>query len=155
MIALLPDDFGNTQQFPYAWRWTDARWNVLPPEKLAKVRPLVETKAREVCERGFQCLDRSMLRREFFAEIVAFNDSKSSDPGRARAWLAAQPVEGDTAIFVCWGDALAVQTRWSVFCEFWDDFCYPMEAVLIWPASEQWALLYHPEERLYFGKRAA
>jgi hypothetical protein len=51
-----------------------------------------------------------------------------------------------------WGDELAVVTAWSVFCAYWDDFCYPFDCVLVWPESEAWALLYHPDERFYFGR---
>jgi hypothetical protein len=154
MIPLLPDDFGTVEQFPLAWRWTDPRWNVLPPEKLARVRPLVKTKAKEVCDHGRRFVDGFRLRRDLFSVTADFDDCGNNSPGPASTWLKAQSVEEDPAVFVCWGGDQAVFTAWSVFCEFWDDFCYPQECVLIWPESEEWVLLYHPEERICFARVA-
>jgi hypothetical protein len=94
------------------------------------------------------------LREDLFPAASDFDDSGSEGPSSASAWLKARPVEEDPAVIVCWDD-MAVLTDWSVFCEFWGDFCYPLELVLVWPESEEWVLLYLPEERLYFGKAAA
>ena len=60
----------------------------------------------------------------------------------------------DQAILVHWLQDVAAVTDWATFCEYWDDFCYPMSDVVIWPLPGEWALLYHHEEQFTFGVRA-
>jgi hypothetical protein len=155
VIMVHENDLGTAEQFPLSWSWTDAKWNLLPIETLNKIHPLVGPKADEACQHGMRFLDRSTLRDSLFAKIEEFDDVGSENPNSARVWLKTLTVEGDPTIFVSWGGDLVLLTAWSVFCEYWNDFCYPMEDVLVWPNTEEWAFFYYHEERLYFGRAVA
>ncbi|MFN0313556.1 MAG: hypothetical protein ACKVQA_00765 [Burkholderiales bacterium] len=55
-------------------------------------------------------------------------------------------------MFVSWERNPAVETKWSVFAQYWSDFCYPAsDDVLAWRDSRAWVLLYHHEEFFQFG----
>ena len=46
---------------------------------------------------------------------------------------------------------LAICVSWGVFCQYWDDFCYPAsDDVTIWPLSEEWFLIYDHSEKFFF-----
>jgi len=46
---------------------------------------------------------------------------------------------------------LAICVSWGVFCEYWDDFCYPAsDDVAIWPLSQEWFLIYDHSEKFFF-----
>jgi hypothetical protein len=151
VFSVLPEDLEALERFPLAWRWTDQRWNLLPPEKLAGIRPLVKAKATEAYQHRQRFVNRSRLRPDLFPSRSEFDDSQTNDPTSARAWLKCKPVDGDPVVFICWEHHTAVVTVWSIFCDFWNDFCYPLDCVVVWPESEAWVLVYSPDERLYFG----
>jgi hypothetical protein len=158
VISLTPSDYAAVEGFPLAWRWTRGKqWNVLPPQDLSRIRPLVPAKAAEVYARRLEFLDPThwrLLREDTISEVSRFNDAGSQDDRAGRAWLEAIPVPGDSVVLVSWGEELAARTDWSVFRAYWSDFCYPFDQVVIWPLVEGWVLL-HYEERLYFGTTAA
>jgi hypothetical protein len=64
-------DFQPKEQFPLKWRWTDPKWNELPPEKLSRIRPLAAIKATEIHSRAMALLQGLALRRDLFSQIRA------------------------------------------------------------------------------------
>jgi hypothetical protein len=50
-----------------------------------------------------------------------------------------------------WDERLAICVSWGVFCQYWDDFCYPAsDDVAIWPLSEEWFLIIDHSEKFFF-----
>lgn len=147
--------FQSMDQFPLKWRWTDPRWNELPAEDLARIRPLAAFKAEELCERGIAFYHAFKLRRELFTSIAEFEYETAIDPSTTgRPWLQARSVPEGCSVLVYLGQELAVLTDWPTFVKYWDDFCYPMENVMVWPATEDWAFHHGRNGRWIFGTRA-
>jgi hypothetical protein len=153
MGNLSASDFQSMDQFPLKWRWTDPRWNELPPERLLRIRPLVASKAKEIHGRGMAFFHALKRRRDLFSHISEHDDSGSVGPETARQWLSGLPAAEGPAVLVYWDLGTAAVTDWATFCEYWDDFCYPMSDVIVWPITEEWALHYHHDERFTFGAR--
>ena len=61
MFEIEENDFRSLDSFPLKWRWTDSRWNKLPDDALKTIQPLVETKARELCQYSLQFENQSGL----------------------------------------------------------------------------------------------
>ena len=48
---------------------------------------------------------------------------------------------------------LAICVSWGVFCEYWDDFCYPAsDDVAIWSLSQEWFLIYDHSGEVFLRK---
>ena len=153
MLEIKENDFRSIDSFPLKWRWTDSRWNKFSDSKLNKIQPLSETKAHELFQHSKQSYDfETGLAESLFEKIEQIN--ASGEVEEIQRWLSACSSDSSQTVIVSWDDRLAALIEWKVFCEYWDDFCYPAsDDVTIFPFSEEWALLYSHEEYFIFGKR--
>jgi hypothetical protein len=127
------------QEFPLAWRWTQASYAVLPPEVLAQIRPLSASEATQLCSRGS-------------SERTSVVSCSTEDPDGVSAWLRRVQPDSRVRVYVAWSDELAVETNWQIFTEYWDDFCYPSsDDVKVAPVVGTWQLVYHHYEQLDFS----
>jgi len=145
-------DFQPMEQFSLSWRWTDERWNKLPPDHLTQIRPFTATKAAELFQIAKELFSRDGLNVELFDIVARFDDRSSLSEDEARRWLQ-EMLRVNEPVIVLWDDDLAVLTSTEVFCRYWDDFCYPISHnVHIWPPENDWALFYWREEQFRFGR---
>ncbi len=151
MIDIGESDFRPLNEFPLRWRWTDPRWNELPTEALAAIQPFTDRKARELLQYSLAFTNATGLFESQF-ENVPHLDTRV-DSAEVRQWLLEHSPDKNQMVIVSWDHHHAVLVRWGVFCEYWDDFCYPaFDCVTIWPLSEDWALIYLHHEEFIFGK---
>jgi hypothetical protein len=133
----------NIQEFPLAWRWTQASYAVLPPEVLAQLRPLNPPEAIHV---------HKVAVAERQSGICCCTDDP--DPAGARTWLRRVQPDLEAPVYVSWDEDLAVETTWSIFTEYWDDFCYPSsDDVTVIPVAGGWRLDYHHYKQFDFTTR--
>jgi hypothetical protein len=126
--------------FPLAWRWTQATHSVFPAKVMAQITPIVQEQ--------FEQLDEKMLGAP---ESIATNLISTED---VQQWLAHRPIDPETVVTVRWSRELAVVTTWSIFAEYWDDFCYPSsDDVDVVPVTRDWLLQYHHWEAFDFRYR--
>ena len=140
------------QEFPLAWRWTQSKHSILPPDILTAIVPLAVSEAEQLNKHSLSFFQPKRSLSPFVFREIAFRRADVS-AGELRSWLLQQqPV--DVSVVVSWQANLAVRTRWCVFADYWDSFCYPSsDDVTVWPASEQWALAYHHFEAVEFGRK--
>ncbi len=151
MLEIEENDFCSVDSFPLKWRWTDSRWNKLPDDALKTIQPLSETKARELCQYTLQFSDQSGLTESLFEHIEQINTS--GEESEIQRWLLTCSSNLNQTVIVSWNNRLAVLVKWKVFCEYWDDFCYPSsDDVAIFPLSEEWMLIYSHSEYFDFGR---
>jgi hypothetical protein len=130
------------QDFPLAWRWTQPSHSVLPAEALAGIRPLSAREAADVC----------VVTPAGTASVVS---TSASDSREVSQWLRRVQPDSHAAVYVSWSTDLAVETSWSIFAEYWDDFCYPSsDDVTVVPVSGGWQLVYHHYEQFDFTSRS-
>jgi hypothetical protein len=136
------------QEFPLAWRWTDARYAVFPPDVLAQLCPCSPDEASHLFKRAM-ALSRS-------EDPTARRISAEGAPEQVSAWLQAQQPRLSEEVFVCWSVDTALRVSWSTFVERWDDFCYPgSDDVTVLPQSGSWMLLYHHWDEFEFRHETA
>lgn len=152
MVQIEESDFRSLDEFPLKWRWTEPRWNVLPADALKAIRPFSDEKARELLQDSLAFSNEAGLIESNFdslSSIVAPTDSME-----VRQWLLERSTDKHQKVIVSWDHNHAALVRWDVFCEYWDDFCYPAsDCVTVWPLYEEWALIYLKHEEFIFGVR--
>ncbi|HEX8279700.1 MAG TPA: hypothetical protein VF540_13440 [Segetibacter sp.] len=153
MISFEDSDFRSIDKLPIKWRWTDSRWNKLPDDALKSIQPLVETKASELCQYSLCFHNQSGLNESLFENIKQVD--ASGEASEIKQWLLGCSSNLNQKVIVSWNNENAVLVQWKVFCEFWDDFCYPSsDDVAIFPLTEEWMLFYGHKEVFVFGKRS-
>ena len=154
MINIEESDLRPLDSFPLKWRWTDSRWNKLPDYALNSIRPLGESKSRELSQHTLTFSNHSGLIESQFKNISRTDNS--GDSTEIRRWLLDRSSDLNQTVVVSWDNNLAALVSWKVFCEYWDDFCYPSsDDVMIFPLSGEWMLFYSHDEYFMFGRIAA
>ena len=151
MPKIEESDFRALDSFRLKWRWTDTRWNKLPNNALSSIHPLSESKAHELFHYLLAFSDHFGLIEPLFESTSRINTFNNSS--EIRQWLLEQTSDLNQTVIVSWNKELAVLVSWKVFCDYWDDFCYPSsDDVAIFPQSGGWMLIYSHEEYFMFGK---
>ncbi|HZR17802.1 MAG TPA: hypothetical protein VFE51_10785 [Verrucomicrobiae bacterium] len=115
---------------------------MLPPEVLAAIVPLTPS--------GAARLNRVPPVEGMRAVSCCTDGSKD-----VQGWLRQIQPDGQVSVYVSWSDNLAVQTKWGIFTEYWNDFCYPSsDDVTIVPVAGGWRLEYSHDERFEFTTAA-
>jgi hypothetical protein len=146
------------EEFQYKWRWTDPKYNLLPGHALEMIFPLAKRSSEKLFEYSLKYSRGWEYRpsEDLFSDIVSIEAgvlSEDADIEGIRTWLANRLPKDLPEIFISWQPDMAVKTNTGIFVKYWDDFCYPGDDVAIFPASEDWVLLYWHEERFYFAQR--
>ena len=152
MIKLGPADFVSLEQLHRAWRFTDPKHNLLPPDVLADIRPLTPSRTAALS------IPLTRACAGYYSDtataVVEFSADSSNDEAIARTGrdLAALSVADEARVVVSWDAVDAVETSWRTFSTYWDDFCYPSsDDVTIYPLDGRWVLCYHHTEWFSFG----
>jgi hypothetical protein len=158
MLKFTDSDFQSLDSFSLNWRWTDERWNILPEDILHQIKPFTQTKAKELWRIAGHYVLSDGPRVNLF-ECSPWIDASVDAPNaeqKVRDWLIDQFSGRDQEIIVSWGQSQAVLTRWGVFSDYWDNFCYPAsDDVTVFPPSIKWVLFYQHGERFVFCERSA
>lgn len=153
MLEIEQDDFRPLDSFALKWRWTDARWNKLPDDALKTIQPISESKAKELCQYSLKFEEQSGIIRSLFTSVETVNTSIVEN-SEIQQWLLSRSPGLNQTVIVSWNSDLAVSVKWSIFCEYWDDFCYPSsDDVAIFPLSEKWMVFFSHNEYFDFGIR--
>ncbi len=146
-------DFVPLALFPLAYRWTDSRYDVFPPEVIATIRPLSVTAARTFSAMEALWLDRGL---RSLAPRLFDTTTRPTNGGTAEVtdWLTQRLVLATEPVVVSWSSDQAIGTTAATFCAFWSAFCFPVsDDVTVWPESQEWGLVYHHWEQFEFGIR--
>jgi hypothetical protein len=152
MIELRPTDFIPLVEFGRAWRFTEAKYNVLPPDAISDLHPIdrVRVTALSVILED-AC---AFVRTGRDIPVTDIDATRDSDQAHDRIALAlnALPIAGEQRVIVGWDRDDALETSWRTFRTYWDDFCYPSsDDVTICPLEGDWVLCYHHWERFSFS----
>jgi hypothetical protein len=156
VIEISDGDYQPMNAFPLRWRWHDPErartQQQLPPETVAAIKPLSIRKAQEVWHKCRLFAHGDSLAPERFDSILQFF-AQSASTSQVRSWLSNLGISPDVKVVVSWGREWAVTVSFGLFCELWDTFCYPgSDDVIIHPMSQEWAIFFHHEEVLFFGR---
>jgi hypothetical protein len=152
MIELKTTDFIPLVEFGRAWRFTDPKYNVLPPDAISDLRPISRLRVAAISV----VLEDSCVSFQSGSKVPARKIDATCDSDHAwskiRDALRALPIAPDQRVIVGWDRNDAVETSWRTFFTYWDDFCYPSsDDVTIYPVNEKWTLCYHHWETFSFS----
>ena|SRR5688500_5955972 len=148
MIELNEDDYQLLDAFPLKWRW-----NLLPPDVLANIRPLAKAKALEIYEKTSKFYPNEGFMQGSF-KLIDKTEVEDKDVQQIRDWLVTNILKLEEPIIASWFPQDAVVTTAANFCDYWDDFCYPSsDDVRILFVSGEWILFYSQEEAFFFGQQ--
>lgn len=144
-------------QFPLKWRFTDPRYDVLPPAHLAQVKPLAPADARQISDMIRAAgIHRDMPFTEgYFRKVTSTAISDRMDPEeerRIRKWLYQRGLPFQRRVLLCYQPEWSIETTWKLFIKYWSAFYYPYsDDLTIIDGSFQWALLFYHEHTAFFG----
>lgn len=136
------------EHWPIAYRFTEQRYNKLPLEALATIRPLAEDSASQLAvlndlgELARQAENNS-LSSDWESEEI-----REDDWDALRCWLRQRRPSADDDVYIEWvvaGHCAAV-VAWRTLCDYFDDFWYPFEVALISDDTRAWQLLVGPND---------
>jgi uncharacterized protein len=156
MLAENEQDYRPLDTFRLAWRWTDPHYTVLPPDVLADIRPLTDSRAH-MYDAYLRVRARSYEEGFMPAgyKLVEQLDTSNAEAEQVRNWLAARIPDRSGRVVILWQPGEAVETSAEAFCRYWDDFCYPgSDDVDVLPLERDWVLVYWHEEVFFFGRRS-
>jgi len=146
-------------EFPLKWRFTDPKHVLLSDEHLAQVRPLDEKSSRKlwsfILESNLHASDPFL--EDFFQSVESISIPNSTgdyaeEDSRVRKWLYRCALPFDKRVLLSWQPELAVETTWKMLVKYWSDFYYPVsDDLTVFDESLQWALLFHHNEKVFFG----
>ena len=146
-LEFLASDFELMANFGLAWRWTDERWNLLPEDDLLAIRPFKKEAAGKLNEYSLELLEKVTKAEGPYALVLSVECGDDAAEVDVSETLQKHLVNCDQNVYVSWDPGYAVKCRLDVFCNYWDDFCYPSsDDVVVWPASETWVLMYRHYE---------
>jgi hypothetical protein len=135
------------EEFPLAWRWTQASHAVLPPDVLGSLAPLQGHDADRLYLRG-----EKIFRRHAAAPAT---HQVLEGPEPTRAWLKTLPIFSSAQVFVVWNRKTAISLPWQTFIAYWDDFCYPSsDDAFVFPEEGTSALAWNHYEVFEFIENA-
>ncbi|SIO67993.1 hypothetical protein SAMN05444166_8491 [Singulisphaera sp. GP187] len=141
--------------WPIAYRFTSENYNVLNSETLASIRPLAAAAAQELARRHDLIRLMNTVRSNMPMPGWVRTEIDPSDLEKTRSWLRSRPIPAEDDVFVEWSasDGGAAIVKWGTLCEFFDDFWYPFEVVLVTDDSSGWRLLFGPNDEVRWRGR--
>ena len=144
--------------FALKWRFTDPKFDVLPPIHLEQIQPLSASSAeliwKIILDSNVHAVDP--FKPGFFRhhETTAIGDSHGNpdEDSRVRKWLYRCEIPFDHLIFLSWQPSWAVKTTWKMLVKYWTSFYYPIsDDLTVIDQSLEWGVLFHHEHELHFG----
>ncbi len=139
-------------QFELKWRFTEEKYNVLPPHHLEQIRPLDKPASRLISDLSGRMFNiQHGLNREYFKHIEGFKVSEAmeSEP-LAKKWLYQRGLPFDHQIYVSWDSNTAAITTWKMVVKYWTDFDYGDDLVVV-DNSLSWILVFFHYDYIQFG----
>ena len=145
-------------EFAMNWRFTDSKYDLLPPEHLAQVHPLDDQSAglvwKLILDSDIHAVDP--FKPGFFRhhESTEIGDShgNAEEDARIRKWLYRCAMPFDHVVYLSWQPTWAIQTTWKMLLKYWTAFYFPISDDLsVIDESLDWCLLFHHEHEIHFG----
>lgn len=147
------DDLESLENFPLKWRWTDKKYSDLSDEIIARINPVKEEKASEIYSLQSKLVEKNINLDEIFTEGENSVNVQDKETSFVKNWLKTKIGDIGYFIFLSYAEKLSIRTTKEIFCEYWNDFCYPAsDDIVISTEKLDWVLMYHHEELFIFRR---
>jgi len=140
-------------EFRLKWRWTDAKYCLIPNSDLNLISPLNKTDSEIAWKKSLEFPNGDS---ESSTDNLNFKDTQTGEveENEILSWLNEKLPH--CQILISWQPDTAVITNTQIFIKYWDEFCYPSsDDVTIWPENESWVLQYRHYEQFWYGELAS
>ena len=141
-------------QFRYKWRFTEEKYNVLPPHHLEQIRPLGKEAAHLLVDVtvGNGNFDKWPLGNPSFRHVEQTQILDTpEDEQLIKKWLFHRGLPFEREVFASWDYDSAAITTWKMVVKYWSDFAYPFDDLIVVDKNLNWALLFYHESIIVFG----
>ncbi len=150
LLKVSAKDYIPLELFSLKWRFTDPKYNELPKEKLAQIKPLNKKTSFDLHEHA------RIFLNNFHLDINRFKSIENLDTPHeyflTREWLENKLPKESKEIIVSWDAETSVRVDREIFYEYWDDFCYEgSDDIVIIPINGEWLMYYFHEDQFQFG----
>ena len=142
-------------QFELKWRFTEEKYNVLPPHHLEQIRPLDRPASKMLNDltntmfgKGFRLSPTRFLH----IERVGYVNSLAGEQ-ETKKWLYRRGLPLDKEVYVSWLPDCAAITNWKMIVKYWSDFEYADDLVIV-DKTLDWALVFYHYDQIEFGTNA-
>lgn len=149
----------NINDFSYGCRFTDEKYAIFSEKELSEIKILTEEEAKNS---WYKYCDNEILELSYFVkDIVArklpflLNDCSWGDElgeTKTKQLLKTELRQyEDGYINVCYESKKALRVSTKLFCDRWNDFCYPSDSLILDLGDR--ALLYYEDLIYYLEKK--
>jgi hypothetical protein len=137
--------------FSMKWRFTDAKYNLLPPIHLEQLKPLDNKASKFLWDFIIDSRLHSDIpfKKDFFRNIdkarILIDNSRE-----IKKWLYQRGLPFNKDVYLSWQPDMAMIVPWKLLIKYFDAFYYADDLTVIDP-SLSWALLFYHEDEIYFG----
>ncbi len=140
------------EQFKLKWRFTEEKYNVLPPHHLEQIQPLDKLASRlisEVTDKMFSL--RYQLNPDYFKFLEGYHLPETMEGEQlVKKWLYQRGLPFDHEVYVSWDSNTAAITTWKMIVKYWTDFDYGDDLVVV-DKSLNWILVFFHYDYIQFG----
>lgn len=147
------DHIISMDDFALKWRFTEDKYDKLPPLHLEQLKPLDEQASKFLSD----YIDLSSLhydipfKRNFF-RILDKIEITESDDIEIKKWLYQRGLPFEKDVYLSWGPSSAMIVPWKLVVKYFNAFYYSSsDDLTVIDQSLNWALLFFHEDEIYFG----
>jgi hypothetical protein len=136
------------EKWPLGYRFTDERYNKLDAATLETIRSLDDADSLALSQLHDFQITKGLAQGNSLGSdwLVAPIDENNLDA--TRKWLRAKRPAATDDVYMYWSYApvCAAIAAWPTFCDFFDDFWYPFEVVLVTDDTRKWEVILGPND---------
>ena len=139
-------------QFELKWRFTEEKYNVLPPHHLEQIRPLDKPASKMLNDMTNAMFDKTFRldpARFLHTEWVRYVDTLEGEQ-ETKKWLYRLGFPFDREVYTSWHRDCAAITTWKMIVKYWSDFEYADDLVIV-DKTLNWALVFYHYNQIEFG----
>lgn len=134
-------------------RFTDPSNFLMPNEHLSQLIPLDSQMSKYLWD---FIIDSEIhqdvpFKRGFFRTVDTIKAIDKSE-SEIRKWLYQRGLPFQKIVYLSYQPDIAIAVPWKILIKYYSEFYYPMaDDLTVFDDSLNWALLFHYEERFFFG----
>lgn len=139
--------------FRLKWRFTDEKYNMLPAEHLAQLKPLDKEASTFLWDHAANItLHNDIPFTEGFFAIVDKMKILPGNEDETKKWIYECGFTADKQVFLSWQTEDAMVVPWKLLIKYFNSFYYSSsDDLTVIDNSLLWALLFYHEDEIYFG----
>ncbi|VAW68692.1 hypothetical protein MNBD_GAMMA10-83 [hydrothermal vent metagenome] len=141
------------KNFQMGWRFTDKKYNLLPPDDLLKIEPIMENDSETIWHEYVSQNHGHLMLMKNRGNIYekAFRVNWDDEKNGRKILNDQLNMKHSKELIFMWSPVASVKTTWGIVINYWTDFFYPDDDTVILFKGEN-IKLYYCEENIFTYK---